>query len=577
MAIRNQNWYNLQSTRRYPLDDLSTGVDDTGAFIREDIIVDCHIRFSRALGKYVYVQGITVSAGIATLIFGVVADINSSRGQTICAVSVPQPVAPYVNYPVTALVPGVSGWVAFGPGVDAPFTGRYSAALQTLIQPRNARPYRPLPIPTLGKINVGTALQGVVKLLGESPVVATYETITYEDVNYPAIVFRLDDALVTSDYNPLESFLTSCSQRPESGTCPKTPIENINGVTPDCDGNINIVFDGFSAINFEKCGGTDIVTDVGLDSVCASNKPRRQKDFRDLCCELTGENIIVFETLAEFPDLGEIGPLYLASTTNSVYRWDGQTFIATDIVLDEYCWPDPTTAIDLIVDETLVSSNYPCMRKPLCIDFAGCHPTEHFEVRAGSFSGQNTLAPPICGNCTVNSFNENIGADLSNHDALVATGIGGLNIAVLKNCATDWALNSSVMAELKLGVDGAARNGGLVLNYVRTLELGQIVTRYVVVLVDATRGRLRVLRYINNTATDELTINYNAKINTWYRLYARLNANGNNLSASFSISELDGSNRASGFTNIINPGEMTGTVGLFTDQASTFFNKFVVR
>jgi len=55
MAIRNQNWYNLQSTRRYPLDDISTGVDDAGAFIREDIIVDCHIRFPNTLGEYLYI------------------------------------------------------------------------------------------------------------------------------------------------------------------------------------------------------------------------------------------------------------------------------------------------------------------------------------------------------------------------------------------------------------------------------------------------------------------------------------------------------------------------------------------
>lgn len=576
MAIRNQNWYNLQSTRRYPLDDISTGVDDAGAFIREDIIVDCHIRFPSSLGEYVYVQGITVSAGIATILFGVVSGLDES-GPTLCAVSVPRPVTPYVNYLVTPLVPGVSGWVAFGPGVNTPFAGRYSTARQTLVQLRNARPYRPLPIPTLGKINLGTALQGVVNLLGTSPVTAKYETIEYESVDYPAIVFRLDSALVTGDYNPLSTFLGPCAQRPESGTCAKPPIETINGVAPDCAGNINIVFDGFNAINFEDCGGADIVTETGLQEVCDANKPKPPQEFKDLCCDLTGENVIMRPTRDDFPAAGELNQLYVAYDTNKVYRWTGANYEDTDIVLDEYCWPDPTQAIDLIVDETLETPNYPCMPLPLCIDFGSCQPSAHFVTKTGAFAPQETLAPPICGNCSPGEFQPNIGTELTNHGTYVATGIGGLNIAVLKNCATDWALNHSIMTEFKLGTNGAARNGGLVLNYVQTLELDQVVTRYVVVLVDGTRGKVRVLRYTDNIFTEELAVNYNAKTNTWYRMYASLNLNGTNLTVTFSVSGLDGAQPLSGFTDLTNPGAVTGAIGLFTNQASTFFNKFVVQ
>jgi hypothetical protein len=576
MSIRNQNWYNLQSTRRYPLDDISTGVDDRGAFIREDVLVDCHIRFPSTLGEYLYVQGMTVSAGIVTILFGAATEIDSS-GQTVCAVSVPQPVAPYVNYPVTAMTSGVSGWVVFGPGVDTPFVGRYSAARQTLVQPRNARPYRPLPIPTIGKINLGTALQGVVNLIGTSPVTAKYETIQYDAVDYPAIVFRLDSALVTGDYNPLATFLGPCAQRPESGTCPKTPIETINGVAPDCDGNIDIVFDGFTAVNFENCGGADIVTDIGLGAVCDANKPKPPQAFKDLCCEPTGENITVYANQASFPPAGELERLYLAFDTNKVYRWDGSNYVETDIVIDEYCWPDPTAAIDLVVDETLDPPDYACMPLPLCVDFGSCQPNAYFVTKAGSFSPQETLAPPICGNCAPGEFDPELGAALTNHGTYLSIGIGGTNIAVLKNCATDWALNRSIMTEFKLGTNGAARNGGLVLNYMQTLELGQVVTRYVVVIVDGTRGKVRVLRYNGDIFVDELSVNYSAKVNMWYRMYASLSLNGSSLSVSFSVSELNGSHPVSGTTSINNPGEVTGSIGLFTNQASTFFNKFVVQ
>lgn len=576
MAIRNQNWYNLQSTRRYPLDDISTGVDDRGAFIREDILVDCHIRFPETLGNYLYVQGLTVSKGIVTILFGAVNAIDSATSQTICAVTVPQPATPYVNYVVTPFVHGVSGWVVFGPGVETPFTGRYSTARQSVIQQRNARPYRPLPITSIGKINLATALQGVVNLTSASPITAQYETIEYQSKQYPAIVFRLESTPANSDFNPLALFLGPCSQRPESGTCPKTPIETINGIAPDCAGNINIRFDGFTAINFANCGGADIVTDVGLREVCEANKPKKPQEFKDLCCTPTGENITVAANFASFPATGELNKLYLTFNTNKVYRWDGAAYVETDIVIDQYCWPDPTTAIDLVVNEVLDAPNYPCMPLPLCIDFSSCQPGQYFETKIGVFTAQNTLAPPVCGNCSPAEFSANIGTKLTNHGTYVSSGIGGLNIAALKNCATDWALNHSIMTEFKLGTEGIARNGGLVLNYVQTIEIGQIVTRYVVVVVDATRGKIRVLRYTDNIFTEEMATNYNAKTNTWYRMYAGMNLSGNNLAVTFSVSALDETQLVRGFTNIKNPGNVTGSVGLFANQSSTFFNKFMV-
>ena len=127
MPIRNQNWYNLQATRRYPLDDISTGVDDHGAFIRDDIIVDCHVRFPNNIGSYLYVQGITVSSGLVTVVFGVAAHINATTGTTVAAITVPKPVMPYMHYNIQAIVPGVSGWIVFGPGITEHFVGRYDS------------------------------------------------------------------------------------------------------------------------------------------------------------------------------------------------------------------------------------------------------------------------------------------------------------------------------------------------------------------------------------------------------------------------------------------------------------------
>lgn len=577
MSIRNQNWYNLQSTRRYPLDDISSGVDDTGAFIRDDIIVDCHIRFPNTLGKYLYVQGITVSAGLVTVVFGVSNNIDDLTGTTIAAISAVKPAAPYVHYSVTGLVDGISGWIVFGPGITENFTARYTTPKQTLLQPRSARPYRPLPIPTIGKLGLATALQDVVKILGSSPVLVTQETITHAGTQYQALVFRLDIADLSINYNPLEEFLGPCGQRPESGTCPKAPIETINGIAPDCAGNIVIDFSSadFSTRPFTNCGGVDIVTDVGLAALCEANKPKKPQEFKDDCCDLTGEEVITLPDRASFPVAGETGKLYRAEDTNKIYRWENNDYAETDIVLDAYCWPDPTQAIDEFIDETptFADRNYQCLTAPLCVDFISCAPGEYMATVDGIFSPQTTLAPPPCNNCE--QLND-IPA-LSSHGVYVSTGIGGTNITLLKNCATDWAIGKTFSTQLRIGANGVARNGGLVLNYTQTIEFGRLITRYIVVLIDATRGRLRVLRNIDGAFTEEATVNYPAKINVWYTLNAVLNRSGNNVVVNFSVAEINGFNSAAGVTVITNPGDTTGAAGLFANQSTTYFNKFTVQ
>jgi len=663
MSIRNQNWYNLQSTRSYPLDEGGTCVDDAGAFVRNDIIVDCYIRFPQALGEQMYVQGITVSAGLVTVLLGV------TGGKTVAVVSEPKPVTPYVNYAVKAIVPGVSGWIVFGPGLVENFTGRYSTVKQTAIQTRCARPYRELPIPTIGKLGLTTALDGVVNLTASTPVTATYDTITVADTLHRAIIFRLDKSQISTTYNPLVEFLGPCGQRPESGTCPKTPIETINGIVPDCTGNIDITFVGFTAQNFTTCGGLDIVTDIGLSAVCTSNKPKKPQDYSDDCCN---PNSPVFDGLTE------------------------------------YCWPDPSTVIDLVVDQTTFNPAYDCLLLPLCIDFASCDPSPYFEIRGGAFSPTKTTAPPLCAcDCLTlypdygwiaiaadygfNQWNQiqlldrltyhkNYLADtlhtqiipppgftgpvsngqqkyrlrfqsqdgtktspwfysnilrqipntaptavtgnplcgysatpgfsvcevpdnsvgftknveiywgdieslidekpLSNHYTYATIGTGTKNIAVLRNCPTDWAVGKTVTTQLKIGTNGIERNGGLLLGYKQRPVNGAPVVTYYVVLIDAGRSKLRVLRYNNSQFVEETSTAVNFNVKNWYTLTATTAFNSSNssqLNLTFTVTDTAKNTAViSGSTPISAANYSNGFYGLFANRSYTFFNKFKV-
>lgn len=602
MSVRNHNWYSLQSTRRYPLDENSTGISDDGQVIRDDILVDCHIRFPSTIGSYLYVQGVTVSPGIVTVLFGVVTELAAATGPTVAVLSLPKPVVPYVNYPVTAMLPGVSGWVVFGPGILTNFTGRYASPRQTLIAPKNGRGYRPLGVASLRKAGVNAGLEGVINIVGDLPIKVsrvanvgrvvdmTSGTKTIVKNAASGIVIELDTAQITADYNPLKQFLGPCGQRPESGTCDKTPIESINGILPDCNGNIDIEFGGLTGKLFDECGGVDVLTDVDLPTVCGAVNPPRT--FKDNCCSPDLE-VATEADIYTIPAASRTAGMLVKTTdTNNRFTLNADLITWTAAESEEYCaWPDPTAKIpDIIAEELPPAPDYPCLTTPFCVDFNTCNgAAPAFNTQYGTFLAASVLAPPPCAYCDINGNPlpqdpDNFLSDnytLSAHNTYAATDSGNINIATLKNCATNWNIGQTVTTELRISSAGVERNGGLVLNFRRYLSALQIVyTTYIAVVIDSSKSQLRVLRYTNNSVTVESSVNVRIKTNTWYRLSATPNINGNNVIINAIVEEMTLNNPATAniAVNIsaTNYGAFTGAAGLFTSRAYTYFNKFTI-
>ena len=111
MTIIEQNWLTAQSTRRYPLDDNATGTGDDGTRIKDDIILDLHIRFPAAAGQYAFLAGLTVTDTVVTAVF-LACDENFTVPSftPLCAVTVQQPVSRHRFYNLEALYPGVGGF-----------------------------------------------------------------------------------------------------------------------------------------------------------------------------------------------------------------------------------------------------------------------------------------------------------------------------------------------------------------------------------------------------------------------------------------------------------------------------------
>lgn len=540
MPVRNQNWYDLQEGRRYPLDDLSTGRDDASEPIADNILVDCHIRFPESLGTRAYVSAITVSANLVSVIISAAADENSPAGFTpIAAISLSKPLQIGTNHAVQPLVAGVAGWVAFGSGVGENFQGRYSAPIQTVISPRCARPYRDLPIPTLGKINLATALSGVVKILGRTPVTATYEIVDVENEQVPAIVFRLTGDLVA--YNPLKEFGGPCKGRPESGTCAKPGLQNINGVQPDCLGNIEISTDGFTIIPFEGIGGAcgggfDLITDRGLSAACqdGGGVPRKP---RDLCVpEIAGS---------------EADPT-------------------------EY-WPDPLDQVPLPPD--VVSSinlddpaNFgSCYPENTCFDFSDGIASA-FVTKTGLFVF-DTSNPPADIICNEDGATDEE-ADYENRYVYAAADVSGINVAVLRNCSDTVSSGGTVSTVFKLS-PGPGRNGGLIINYNPADPFFKTPTRFIAVTLDIDAGGLRVIRYSGSNLVTEARALFTSNTEDWYALSVTTQHQTNGTIISAVVINLTTNATTNLVANVSQFGAVTNTVGLFSNKAYTYFSRFV--
>lgn len=269
MPTINSDWYAGNATRAYPLDDAATVRDDAGLALPSQILVDCRVRFPLTLGRFAYLSGVTVSPGIVTVILMAADDAAMPSGgailQPLGAVSLPQPVTPNRHYPIQPMAAGVGGWLVFGRGIEEPYSGRFSLPGQSILLPRAAAAYHPLPITSLGKFGLEPGLDGVVQLLGGTDLAVTSGMRLVGEVEVDAIVLGLVDNL---NRNVYAFYSGPCGGRPESNTCTKPALQMINSVSPDCNGNLTIDFSGAQIYPYVDGGGLAVDLALGMADVC---------------------------------------------------------------------------------------------------------------------------------------------------------------------------------------------------------------------------------------------------------------------------------------------------------------------
>ena len=256
MGIINLDWYAANATRAYPL------VDNNVNVLPQNIIVDLDLRFPATLGSDAFISAVSVTPYLVTVI------IESIAGSTFtpaASVSIAQPVMPYVRYPMSAMAPGVGGWIVFGDGVGGGYSGLLTSDSGRLTR-RAASAYRVPPISFIAPAMSASQYVGLVKLTGRDPVQITAEKRNIAGTSVPVILISLAAQESTAATTAmLQSFAGPCGARAETGNCVGAqPIQTINTVAPDASGNITVEVSGNVTLGI-LAGGNGVVIDTAVD------------------------------------------------------------------------------------------------------------------------------------------------------------------------------------------------------------------------------------------------------------------------------------------------------------------------
>lgn len=462
----NANWYNLQELRRYPLDDSASGVADNGTRLRDNIIVDLALRFPATLGSYVFIGGITVSAGLVTVTF-LAADTPTAAANFVPlgAITLPLPIQESRHYDIAPLSPGVGGWVVFGDGITEPFVGRFSTPAQSLVAPRCARSYPLLPIPSLGKLYKNTALSGLVTIAAGSDLAVEQQLVEIGDQLRPAMVISLTQTI--ANRNTLQVYASPCEPRPESGNCQKPGIQYLNTVGPDCNGNINIYFQGVTAGPYQDCGpGTTLDQSLGLAAVCQGRLPPGDSSLSSIA----PPPVVIGSSAA---------PPQLYSSLSSQIMF--------------------------------------CAGLPYCTTFMAGD-VASFNVVSGEFALQEIDV--IGDSCPAESSGSSLSsAEPPSNLAWTATAGYARNLAAFDDCGYTSSLNKKCVINLQVSDILPDRNGGILINYGTVDPSIPPVVEYFLAMLDHNLSKLRLMRFNGQTLIEEFASGVLPLVlSDWYRI-----------------------------------------------------------
>lgn len=487
MSNTQQNWLSAQSSRRYPLDDNATGTGDDGTRLNDDIIVDMHLKWPVTYGAFAFIGGITVTANIVTVVILAADSPTAVSGfYPLAAITIRQPATEYSFYALEPLCPGVGGFIAFGDLKEA-FSIRFATPQQGLLSPKVARAYEELPIPSMRKYGRTDGLVDVVKLLGGPDIEVLSQTRTIDDVDVDAIVIRLQSP--TSIRNPLADFIGPCGIRPESNNCDRVGVQTLNGVQPDCNGNLTIDFQSLITANYTDCGseaaGVTLEQIFGISDVCPIRAATRFIG-NDSCHGGSSLSIPV----DGWPIGGGGGNGGGEDTSSESVG----SYACADLPFQD-CFDgmlDPSWRVRIGLAQRIAaapSPEYPCPAGSECVTVA-VSGTELFGDVLDDVVGM-----PIYGDVfTIDNGSSESCVTLVS-EALQLYDRSRRNVMIWADCGTGSSLGKKVTTHVQLVNIGSTHNAGIVMNYHTVDRYTNPRINYFLAQINRNANRVELLRY----------------------------------------------------------------------------------
>lgn len=531
--IRSAHWYSQNAMRDYPLADNATAVGVDGVRLPTNVITDLALSYPGTLGACPFVASVAVTASLVSVTFQVASDLADTTSLVpLAAVSLPKPIVPGRHYALRPQADGVGGWIVFGEGAASTtaVTARFSVT-GGLLCPRAAKRYAPLPVRDIGRLHSTVPLSGLVRLQAEAPVEIVGETRTVGGISRKVGVIRLKDD-PTAATSVFAQYVGPCGKRPESGNCPDPqPIEFLNTVAPDCNGNITIEFRGCAMLaGLQGEQGAVLDCALGLIDVCTARAQQLPTSDGVLSNEYDDQCTSLYSATSE-----SLSVISVASEVSMPADW------LTDLPYSE-------TFEDRTVQHWRRTSGY-------------------WGFAVDAYSDDPYSESGIV------------------YTTAIAKGTSGRNIAVLRSPnravtpAGPFTVGRVYTADMRLrGCRGGAKhNAGIVLNY-RLVPGAKNHVCYLVELVYESQ-ELRISRFNGTTvivvATAPLV---NLQLDRWYRVTVTTEATaGDTVTIGGALLALDGPVMTQSVTYVATDYlPDTGDSGLHTDRSEAEFAYFTV-
>lgn len=293
MRIVTKEFLNENAFSNYPIDAKATyepyKAEDVSRI--NSLLLDMRISIPSNIANTAFVAGIKVSESLVSMV------VMGVKDSTNYAAKVP-PQPPFSSSEYTAFsavvlgtvtadrsvaltqtpisisgeLPGVGGWVVFGPGIENTGSWSFSGPESSMISSLAVSRYDYGGVTTVARKGFQTTLDGNISLVGQNGIEVVEDTDNTLSIKFTGTVSEVKTSL--SEYKG------ECGRRPETDTCTFNPIKSINNIKPEESSSgvneIVLVLDRplyAKIVDVDLNGdgrGFEVSSDVPIESFCGT-------------------------------------------------------------------------------------------------------------------------------------------------------------------------------------------------------------------------------------------------------------------------------------------------------------------